>query len=32
MVPFGDLPPEQQAKDYVFLAVVNALKDGMNNA
>ena len=27
MVPFGDLPPEQQAKDYVFRAVVHALKD-----
>lgn len=25
MVPFEDLPPEQQAKDHVFRAVVHAL-------
>jgi len=24
-VPFGDLPVEQQAKDYIFRAVVHAL-------
>ena len=26
MVPFGELPREQQAKDYIFRAVVHALK------
>jgi hypothetical protein len=26
MVPFADLPKEQQAKDYIFRAVVHALK------
>jgi hypothetical protein len=26
MVPFSELPPEQQAKDHVFRAVVHALK------
>lgn len=26
MVPFGDLPKEQQAKDYLFRGVVHALK------
>lgn len=26
MVPFADLPVEQQAKDYIFRAVVHALK------
>lgn len=25
IVPFGDLPVEQQAKDYIFRAVVHAL-------
>lgn len=25
MVPFGELPREQQAKDYIFRAVVHAL-------
>jgi len=25
MVPFDELPPEQQAKDYIFRAVVHAL-------
>jgi hypothetical protein len=27
MVPFEDLPPDQQAKDFIFRAVVHALKD-----
>lgn len=27
MVPFSDLPPEQQAKDFIFRAVVHALRD-----
>lgn len=27
MVPFKELPPEQQAKDRLFRAVVHALKD-----
>ena len=27
MVPFAQLPVEQQAKDYIFRAVVHALKD-----
>ena len=27
IVPFDALPPEQQAKDYVFRAVVHALAD-----
>lgn len=27
MLPFEDLPREQQAKDYLFRAVVHALKD-----
>ena len=27
MVPFGDLPPEQQAKDHVFFTVAKALLD-----
>jgi len=27
MVPFNQLPKEQQAKDYIFRAVVHALKD-----
>lgn len=27
MVPFGQLPREQQAKDYIFRAVVHALKE-----
>ena len=26
MVPFGSLPVEQQAKDYIFRAIVHALK------
>ena len=26
MVPFGELPREQQAKDYIFRAVVHALR------
>lgn len=26
MVPFDQLPPEQQAKDYIFRAVVHALR------
>lgn len=26
LVPFAQLPPEQQAKDYVFRAIVHALK------
>ena len=25
MVPFADLPPEQQAKDFIFRAIVHAL-------
>lgn len=27
LVPFQDLPREQQAKDFIFRAVVHALKD-----
>jgi len=27
IVPFGELPPEQRAKDFIFRAVVRALKD-----
>ncbi len=27
MVPFGDLPVEQQAKDYIFAAIVRELRD-----
>ena len=27
MVPFNELPREQQAKDFIFRAVVHALKD-----
>lgn len=27
MVPFAELPREQQAKDFIFRAVVHALKD-----
>ena len=26
-VPFSELPTEQQAKDYIFTAIVHALKD-----
>lgn len=26
LVPFGELPPEQQAKDFIFRAVVHALR------
>jgi acyl-homoserine lactone acylase PvdQ len=29
MVPFGALPPEQQAKDFVFRAVVHAMLRGL---
>ena len=28
MVPFDELPKEQQAKDYIFRAVVHALQNG----
>ena len=27
MVPFCDLPPEQQAKDFIFRAIVHALRE-----
>lgn len=27
LVPFGTLPPEQQVKDYVFQAIVDALRN-----
>ena len=27
IVPFGELPVQQQAKDYIFRAVVHALRD-----
>lgn len=27
IVPFGELPREQQAKDYLFRAVVHAMRD-----
>ena len=27
MVPFADLPPAQQAKDFIFRAIVHQLKD-----
>ena len=27
IVPFADLPREQQAKDFIFMAVVHALRD-----
>lgn len=28
LVPFNELPVEQQAKDYIFRAVVHALRNG----
>lgn len=31
LVPFKQLPKEQQAKDYIFRAVVHALRKGDNN-
>ena len=31
MVPFADLPREQQAKDYIFRAIVHALGGGNPN-
>lgn len=31
MVPFDQLPREQQAKDYIFRAIVHAMRDGQNN-
>ena len=27
MVPFADLPAAQQAKDYIFRAIVHAMRD-----
>ena len=30
MVPFGELPREQQAKDYIFRAIVHALRPKSN--
>jgi hypothetical protein len=27
MLPFDELPPEQQAKDFIFRAIVHALKE-----
>lgn len=31
IVPFDQLPVEQQAKDFIFRAVVHALKDSVDN-
>jgi len=28
LIPFSELPREQQAKDYIFRAVVHAMRDG----